>query len=63
MWWRNYSQTLGIQVFIVYQVDCYLKILKLSCITLAVTLQKAFSKNQKELGLELVVLPLFLHDF
>ena len=48
-------------VFIVCQIEYYRNWLKLSCRPLAFTSSKAFLKNKK--GLELVLLPHFLHDF
>ena len=48
-------------VFIVCQVEDYRTWLKVSCRPLAFTSSKAFLKNKK--GLELVLLPHFLHDF
>ena len=48
-------------VFIIWQVEGYLKILKLSCRPLAFTSKKPFLKTRRVLGL--VSLRHFLHDF
>ena len=47
-------------VFIVYQVECYRNLLKLSYRPIIFTSYKTFFKWK---GLELVFLPHFLHDF